>query len=73
MIASSFRQGMMMKSDIRLKEENADHQLPKQEDYCLYGRLFPYGEAGNVEKAERKAQGDVYKERSFQNLYLQIN
>lgn len=70
MIASSFRQGVAMKSPERLKKENANKGLPKQEDYCLFGRLFPYREAEKVRNAEKEAQGEAYKERDFLNLYL---
>ena len=54
----------------RLKKENANKGLPKQEDYCLFGRLFPYREAEKVRNAEKEAQGEAYKERDFLNLYL---
>lgn len=61
MIASAFKKGMSMKSQKMMEREQKG--APAQDEYCIYGRLFPYKEA---EKIEEK----VKRGGNFLNLYL---
>lgn len=61
MIVNAFSEGVKLKS--RKMKEREECGMPRQEDYCLIGRLFPYTDA---ERLNNKVENNS----EFMNLYL---
>lgn len=71
MIANAFSEGVKMKSP-RMKQRE-DDKMPRQEDYCIFGRLFSYVDAEELEKEiakDGKDDGIASLKLDFLNLYL---
>lgn len=65
MIASAFRQGVMMRSP-KMMERIRENRIAAPDKFCIFGRLFHYKEAAEVNKVSNI-------KRDFLNLYLQTN
>jgi hypothetical protein len=65
MILNAFQQGVKFRSP-KMIERVKERHISMPDEYCVFGRLFSYKEAGTVNSIDQK-------ERNFLNLYLKTN